>query len=186
MTADNRNTGDASASEPLANATPASDFSSWVQEARSRPSPSEAEGPAPRLSRLRRHYPRIVLSLLAALSVGWFLYLLGVGKHTVPTGIQARIYDPKHRPLAGARVFLTSDPTVATVTDRDGEFCLSVVPSGRQSVVVALEDAGQEYPVIVKDASLTNMGELVYSVPPQHIRRAPGGGAGWTGKRAND
>jgi hypothetical protein len=84
--------------------------------------------------------------------------------------------------VAGARVFLTSNPVSATTTDASGGFRLSNVPHGRQTLIVAIDEVGEEYPVRVAPASTRDMGRVVFQVPPRVIRRGPGGGAGWDGE----
>jgi Carboxypeptidase regulatory-like domain len=153
----------------------------WVQQRRAQTPPAEPTPAKPSSNTPARQRFRLLLVCLAFLSCGWFLYTYLNSNVSTVTGIQGQLVDPMHRPIAGARVFLESDPTFETVTDRNGNFCLSEMPLGRQVLVAALEDAGEEYSVKVVGATIIDMGSLVYHVPPQSVRRSPGGGYGWTG-----
>ncbi len=76
-------------------------------------------------------------------------------------------------------MFLTADPRVETTTDQDGGFHLPRVPLGMQTLVVAQDGAGQEFRFVAGKQNTTDMGDLVYRVPPLSVRMAPGGGADW-------
>jgi hypothetical protein len=93
--------------------------------------------------------------------------------------IQGKLLDPLQRPLAGARVFLSSDPAVVTTTGPDGVFRLLQVPPGRRTLVIVLEDMGEEYRVRAQRVGPVDVGTLTYHVPPRRVLRSPGGGAGW-------
>src|SRR4029079_5038787 len=83
------------------------------------------------------------------------------------------------KPLAGARIFLASDASLTTVTDRHGKFHLPGVPLGRQSLVIVAEDVGEEYAFEQGQAEAIDLGTLVYHVPPLRVRMQPGNGAEW-------
>jgi Carboxypeptidase regulatory-like domain len=160
-------------------------FADWVQQVRSQTeidlSPAK---PNTQPSRRRRQIGA-VLFLLAMTGVGWSLFAL-MNQTQSPAGVHGRLRDPRNRPVAGAYVFLTSDPTIATNTDQDGGFQLLGVPRGNQTLVIAQSDMGQEYRINVTDPASTDMGELVFHVPPLSIRRMKGSGVGWTGEEPTE
>ena len=81
-----------------------------------------------------------------------------------------------------ARAVVGSRAMESSTTDDDGAFRLPNVLSGPQTFIVAVDDVGEEYPVRVASDVTTDVGKLVFHVPPTSIRRSPGGGFGWQGE----
>jgi hypothetical protein len=170
------------ADDPLqgtGNAAPGA-YDDWLQQARSRAQATddaENSAPPPRPPSGRRRAGLYFLALLTVL-VSFHLWEVRLTPLTT-ADLQGRLEDPLCRPLTGARVFLSSDPAVVTTTGPDGVFRLSQVPPGRRTLVIVLEDMGEEYRVRAQRVGPVDVGTLTYHVPPQRVRRASGGGAGW-------
>src|SRR5262249_37500722 len=138
--------------------------------------------PSPMPLPRRRRPLRTALLLLTAASVAWFMYVLAFGMPHLPTSVRSRLLDPRHRPVAGARVFLPLAPDIATTTDGEGAFTLPDVPPGWQTLVIALDGAGEEYQVRVTGLGVTEKDYFIFHVPPLPVRRSPGDGVGWSGE----
>lgn len=146
------------------------EFAGWRQEVRALPSveSQDSRGPQFRRSLARGVAPFFVI---------WGVGLAVFGGWSVlfpPTAIlSGRVCDGEGRPVLGARVFVPLSAAPETITNAAGRFELRRVPTGRQSVVVVLEDLGQEYRVEKLGAlEKRDLGDLTYSVPPLAERLA--------------
>jgi hypothetical protein len=157
----------------------AAELSDWVVGARSLLRVSDVPKPTPVsvLLRRRRRYG-LAICFLTLAAVGLAVYSTAKELRSA-TELHGRIVDLEGRPIVGARVFLTFQPKIEATTGQDGVFRLAEVPLGLQDLLVVVEDAGEEYLVRAARGDVTDIGNLVNHVPPQSVRKGPGGGADW-------
>lgn len=155
----------------------AAPFTDWVQEVRQdRTAPAL---PSPSFMQRHRRAVRIAIVLFAGIVVAVSTHYLSYR----PTGhVTGTLQDPWHRPVAGARVFVASRPSIHTTSNRTGDFVLRNVPVGEQNLIAVLEDRGEEYPVTIQRDETTQLGTLAYRVPPLRFRMIHGDGIEWNGK----
>ncbi len=133
----------------------------WVQRVRTR---EVVFLPAPR-PRLPGRPARVVcLGAAAAIVLALFSYVT-IGRPPSVTALRGQVCGPDDEPLAGALVFLASDPAVETFTGPGGDFLLPRVSARPQSVVVAVDAVGQEFRFDPDGHPAQDLGRLVYQVP---------------------
>jgi hypothetical protein len=158
---------------------PIEGFSDWVQQTRTQAIARHVPEPAPKPMSPWPRRLRVGLRVGALLALGWCSWVWGQHAFRTTTGVHGQLSDREGLPVAGAWVFLSSNPEVETTTDQDGVFHLPRVPLGQQTVVIAQDGAGQEFRFRADNQSTIDLGNLVYRVPPLRVRRSPGSGAGW-------
>jgi Carboxypeptidase regulatory-like domain len=155
---------------------PTSGFTRWIARTRERSRSSEQAKPSKAPGRRWKRHIRFSLRVITGLVFLAFLVIWGMTLFRRTTELQGALMDPLNRPIAGARLFLVSNPAIETTTDEDGAFRLERFPVGHQSLVAAVDGAGQEYRVEVLRSARNNLGRLTFHVP-----RRPSDTAGRTG-----
>jgi hypothetical protein len=146
-----------------ASASALADFAGWRQEVRALPSVESQDSRGPQF---RRALARAVAPFFVIGGVGLAVF----GGWSVlfpPTAVlSGRVCDVEGRPVMGARVFVPLSATPETITSAAGRFELHGVPTGRRSVIIVLEDLGQEYRAEdLRALEKRDLGDLTYSVP---------------------
>jgi hypothetical protein len=80
--------------------------------------------------------------------------------------VRGTVVNSQKNPIANAEVFLVTAPNQIVKTDANGAFALDQVPSGKQVIIVVLNEIGQEYPVQIQSGTATQVGALAYIAPP--------------------
>ena len=130
-----------------------------------------ADGKPPDRKNWRRILIRGGLFALLIFGLGLNLYAIVAGNAInriagTDGRIQGVVQNQEGQPLADVEVTLASFPSVVAVTNAEGQFDLSNVPSGPQYLIVAREGIGQGFVIEVNANDPTLLDPLTYDAKP--------------------
>lgn len=182
MSGDKLNSETGTDAEPATAVKSPADFGEWLEQVRTQTISLNEPPQEQSAGRIGPRARRWGFAMMVAAFAAGGVIAAEIIFHRPTVEVHGQLFDPWQKPLPGARIFLASDPRVATVSDRQGKFRLPGISAGPQSLVVVAEDVGEEYQVAPTSEEEIDLGSLVYHVPPLRVRMQSGNGADWLSK----